>query len=316
MTNDEQRDDSKRDDDDKCDDDGLAADGPFFSTAEVAAYLGVHEKQIYRLMKRGGLPGTRVTGKWLFPKALIDRFIIDSARGDNNSADSARAIVIAGDDDPLTEAIAATWSTVDARPLARVPATMEHGLLLFARGVVDGVVVEHAADGCRGSVDRQLRRVLGPLVDARELVRVRLGRRDVGVVGRDRYGLEALTDRRVVVREIGVASRTLVEHHLLRAGADPAVLLRHPTARHHRAALEQVVADDVDAAIAPIAEARAMGLQGTVLATLELSLLVTRTVAERELKHLGVVVGGTVASILGRTPCIDLTGVGTITAIA
>ena len=74
--------------------------------------------------------------------------------------------------------------------------------------------------------------------------------------------------------------------------------------------------EKADAAIAPIAEARAMGLQGTVLATLELSLLVTRTVAERELKHLGVVVGGTVASILGRTPCIDLTGVGTITAIA
>lgn len=38
---------------------------------------------------------------------------------------------------------------------------------MLARGVVDGVVIEHAADGCRGSVDRRLQRLLGDVVDER-----------------------------------------------------------------------------------------------------------------------------------------------------
>ena len=42
------------------------------STKQVAGYLGIHEKQVYALIKSKRIPSTRVTGKWVFPKE-IDR---------------------------------------------------------------------------------------------------------------------------------------------------------------------------------------------------------------------------------------------------
>ncbi len=49
------------------------------STEEVALYLGVHEKHVYRLIKTAMIPATKVTGKWIFPRRLIDRWIETSA---------------------------------------------------------------------------------------------------------------------------------------------------------------------------------------------------------------------------------------------
>ena len=45
------------------------------NTKEVAKYLGIHEKQVYALIKSKRIPSTRVTGKWVFPKKLIDEWI-------------------------------------------------------------------------------------------------------------------------------------------------------------------------------------------------------------------------------------------------
>ncbi len=50
------------------------------NTREVADYLGIHEKQVYALIKANRIPCTRVTGKWVFPKKLIDEWISTSAR--------------------------------------------------------------------------------------------------------------------------------------------------------------------------------------------------------------------------------------------
>ena len=51
------------------------------NTREVARYLGVNEKKVYFLAKSGKIPCTRVTGKWTFPKKLIDQWIEESASG-------------------------------------------------------------------------------------------------------------------------------------------------------------------------------------------------------------------------------------------
>ena len=52
----------------------------FFNTRELAEYLDINEKQVYRLIKNGGVPCTRVTGKWLFPKSLVEEWVQQSAR--------------------------------------------------------------------------------------------------------------------------------------------------------------------------------------------------------------------------------------------
>jgi putative molybdopterin biosynthesis protein len=45
------------------------------ATKEVAKYLNINEKQVYQLIKKGKIPATRVTGKWIFPRKLINEWI-------------------------------------------------------------------------------------------------------------------------------------------------------------------------------------------------------------------------------------------------
>ena len=50
------------------------------NTKEVAHYLDVNEKHVYALIRQKRIPATRVTGKWVFPRKLIDEWIESSAR--------------------------------------------------------------------------------------------------------------------------------------------------------------------------------------------------------------------------------------------
>ncbi len=45
------------------------------STREVASFLGINEKQVYRLITEKRLPATKVTGKWLFPERLVKQWV-------------------------------------------------------------------------------------------------------------------------------------------------------------------------------------------------------------------------------------------------
>jgi len=75
----------------------------FMGVREVARYLGINEKKVYFLAKMNRIPCTRVTGKWTFPKHLIDRWIEESASGSiaRSGANAERAILLgAGSDDP------------------------------------------------------------------------------------------------------------------------------------------------------------------------------------------------------------------------
>jgi excisionase family DNA binding protein len=49
--------------------------GNLMSTRETARFLGVNEKMIYTLISEKGLPATKITGKWLFPRHLVEQWI-------------------------------------------------------------------------------------------------------------------------------------------------------------------------------------------------------------------------------------------------
>lgn len=42
---------------------------------DVAEYLNVDQKTVYRLTQRGNLPGFKVAGAWRFKRSDIDRWI-------------------------------------------------------------------------------------------------------------------------------------------------------------------------------------------------------------------------------------------------
>ncbi|MCD6306047.1 MAG: helix-turn-helix transcriptional regulator [Deltaproteobacteria bacterium] len=45
------------------------------NTREVARFLDVNEKMVYSLIADKGLPATKATGKWLFPRALVEQWL-------------------------------------------------------------------------------------------------------------------------------------------------------------------------------------------------------------------------------------------------
>jgi excisionase family DNA binding protein len=78
------------------------------STKEIAHYLGIHEKQVYALIKEKKIPATRVTGKWIFPKKIIDEWIESSAkRGVREAREKSRRIegglLASGSNDPILD---------------------------------------------------------------------------------------------------------------------------------------------------------------------------------------------------------------------
>lgn len=62
------------------------------NTREVAALLQINEKQVYRLVRSGGIPCTRVTGKWLFPQSQVEEWVQRSAR--SKLADASRSLAV------------------------------------------------------------------------------------------------------------------------------------------------------------------------------------------------------------------------------
>ena len=76
---------------------------PFLTTKEIASLLHVNEKMIYTLINEKGLPATKVTGKWLFPRRLVEEWLevnICNYRPPAVNVDTS-VLLLAGSDDPL-----------------------------------------------------------------------------------------------------------------------------------------------------------------------------------------------------------------------
>ena len=117
------------------------------TTHEVADYLRLKERKVYDLVATGEIPCTRVTGKILFPKQLIDIWLARSSTFPDITAAQATPPppVIVGSHDPLLE-----WAVRGSEcELALMPGGSLDGLQRFARGeaVACGMHVLDMIDG-------------------------------------------------------------------------------------------------------------------------------------------------------------------------
>ena len=92
----------------------MTTDERFMDTQQVAEYLGVHEKQVYTLIHDRGLPATKITGKWLFPGHLVDRWLESNVINMPETQPFLKAagslLLIAGSDDPLLVKLTALFN--------------------------------------------------------------------------------------------------------------------------------------------------------------------------------------------------------------
>lgn len=197
---------------------GTDATSLFMSVKQVADYLQINEKKVYALAAEGRIPGTKVTGKWLFPRELVDQWLVHSSHGGVFND----RLVIAGGDDPLLRGLAARLSReLDGRALvAFSDAGTRLGLKLLAARRCDVALVHW------GPVDEsELRHpaLLRAHPEHANWVLVRAFRREQGLmlapaVTANRLGGVLVPGTRVLARPEDSGTSRFFEETLGRAG--------------------------------------------------------------------------------------------------
>lgn len=89
------------------------------STREVADFLKVNEKMIYSLVADKGLPATKVTGKWLFPKYLVEQWIENNTTNFPQRIDHLSSyndlVILAGSNDILLDKLISIYNRNSGR---------------------------------------------------------------------------------------------------------------------------------------------------------------------------------------------------------
>src|SRR5210317_810350 len=92
------------------------------STKEVAEFLNVNEKMVYSLVSEKGLPATKITGKWLFPRHLVEQWVeantINYPDNGHRLPPYDGLLIITGSNDPLLDRAIAIFNRQDSAQLA------------------------------------------------------------------------------------------------------------------------------------------------------------------------------------------------------
>lgn len=253
-------------------------DGPaaaeLMTTREVADYLRLKERRIYELVRQRAIPCTRVTGKWLFPKALIDLWLAQSLEG--SAPPAPPPPVVAGSQDPLLE-----WAVKESGcGLALMPGGSLDGLARFARGEALAAAL-HLFDPESGEWNGPAIRGTLP---GQPVVAIAWARRRQGLVvaAGNPLGVAAVADLarpglRFARRQAEAGSRLLLVHLLGEAGiAEESLAHAGETARGELDVGLAVLEGRADAGLAVEAVARQLKLDFVPLVEERFDLLLRR----------------------------------------
>ena len=231
------------------------------TTDEAATYLRLSERKLYELVANGAVPCTKVTGKWLFPKAALDRWLAAGLLTPALAHAPAPPIV-GGSHDPLLE-----WALREsASGLASLPEGSEAGLRRLARGEVAAAAIHlHRLDG-----DDELANcdAVASAAGLHDAVVIAVARREQGLVVAASNPLQ-LSDvasivakrARLALRPQGAGAQLLLLALVARAGiALDALALARPVCPTGADIAQAVRAGRADCGIATRAVAQAAGL--------------------------------------------------------
>lgn len=244
------------------------------TTREVADYLRLRERKIYDLVRTGAIPCTRVTGKWLFPRSLIDLWLLENAEGGHEPR-ARPASVVAGSHDTLLE-----WAVqASSGGLALLFGGSMDGLNRFARGEA-AVCGMHVPEDSDSGYNIDTVRRAGP----GDCVLIEWARRSQGLMlaADNPLGIEKLADlaergARVIDRQEGAGSRLLLDRLLGEAGIERAALtFVEEVAISHTDVAREVHEGHADAGIGIESAAHGAGLAFVPLAQERFDLLVER----------------------------------------
>ncbi len=232
------------------------------NTEEAADYLRLSERKLYDLVASGTVPCTKVTGRWLFPKAALDRWLASGLVTPAGLALGPRPPIVGGSQDLLLE-----WALRESGcGLASLPEGSEAGLRRLARGEVMAAAIHiHRLDGDDEKVNAETVAQAPGLHDA---VVIAFARREQGLLvarGNPKkltdIGAVARSRTRLAQRPAGAGAQLLLLAILARAGLVPdALALLKPACPTGPDLAQAVRAGRADCGIASRSVAHAAGL--------------------------------------------------------
>lgn len=235
----------------------------FMDVREVAHYLHINTKKVYTLVGEGKIPATKVTGKWLFAKKLVDQWLMESSHG---GLLTDRLVVTGSDDHLLQRAMIQLVHELQGHALVSYTCTgTELGLSLLAwhRADVCGVRC-----GVGSENDRRHAALVQQYPPHKTWVLVRAFQRRQGVLatpglldaGAD-LGAVLKSNLRWAMRQEGTASQRHLRELLTQYHVDPTRLRIVARALTERDAASLLVRDEADLAPGTEATAAEFGLE-------------------------------------------------------
>ncbi len=200
------------------------------NTKEVAGYLGIHEKQVYALIKSKRIPSTRITGKWVFPRRIIDEWIESNAQkglgqAKEKSGRIGGALLASGSNDPILDILHTHMRTKYPEfYIFSANTGSSDGLQALNLGYTD-IAWSHLFDPRTGEYNIPFLPAYLPNVKP---VVVNLFYRELGFVVAPKnpfkiHGFDDLTQTgiRFINRQKGAGTRVLLDHHLTKLRIPP-----------------------------------------------------------------------------------------------
>ena len=256
------------------------------STREVAAYLHINEKQVYRLIRNGTIPCTRVTGKWLFPQSLVEDWVKQNSLAQTTAPPSGavqfepeRGLLIAGSNDLLLDALIDVAGRRFPEHLFYTTNLGSFGGLEALKQAKTHVALAHLLDPETGEYN-------APFVSQAgrpDLVAVTLWHRRLGLIARsDSRPVRSLAElprkkKRLVNRQAGSGVRWFVDQQLRQARIKPERITGYEVeARTHWEVGLHVLQGRADVGVAVQSVAELLGLSFTEMVEERFDLLVSK----------------------------------------
>jgi excisionase family DNA binding protein len=247
------------------------------TSTEAAQYLRIKERKLYELVAERAIPCTKITGKWLFPKAELDRWLNASLIRPEGLAPAEPQPIVGGSHDPLLE-----WALRESgAALATLPEGSERGLKRFMDGEILAASIHLHALG-RADADANVDAVRGnaALTDS---VLIAFARREQGllVAPGNPLALASLADvsarrARLALRPKGAGAQLLLLAFLHRANIGLDELVAGPVCPTGPDIAQAIRSSRADCGIATRSVANAAGLGFVPLLWERFDLLVRR----------------------------------------
>ncbi|MFP4346881.1 MAG: substrate-binding domain-containing protein [Thermodesulfobacteriota bacterium] len=235
-----------------------------FSTKQVAKFLDINEKMVYSLISEKGLPATKITGKWLFPRHLVEQWVENNTLNYPEPAIQLPPyhglLILAGSNDPLLDKALTVFNRLYSEHLAVFGNLGSMGGIRALRRSLCHIASSHLLQENEKEYNFEFA--------TRELEKspavVNFCRREQGILvqkGNPKSigGIADLARKglKIVNRPVGTGTRLLFDRELKKAGIAPEQLAGYDreVSKHLDAGLE-ILSGNVDAApsIRPIAQ--------------------------------------------------------------